>query len=57
MRAGALPTIELHHPGLTPMQECEAVARVLYAAAAKQNRNASANALAGLSPDDFDPGY
>jgi hypothetical protein len=55
IRAGVLPAIELHRTGTTPLQECEAVARVLYAAAARRSRDAGPNGLAGLSPDEFDP--
>jgi hypothetical protein len=58
IRAGVLPAIELHRTGTTPLQECEAVARVLYAAAGRRSREAGQNGLAGLSPDDdcpFDP--
>ncbi len=58
IRAGVLPAIELHRTGITPLQECEAVARVLYTAAQRQNRSTGTNELAGLSPDEFrfDPG-
>src|SRR4051812_26705183 len=57
IRAGVLPAIDLHRTGTTPLQECEAVARVLYTAAGRRSRDAGANGLAGLSPDDcpFDP--
>jgi hypothetical protein len=53
IRAGVLPAIELHRTGTTPLQECEAVARVLYAAAGRRSRDAGPNGLAGLSADDF----
>ena len=53
IRAGVLPAIELHRTGTTPLQECEAVARVLYAAAGRQSHATGASALAGLSPDEI----
>ena len=49
--AGVLPSIE--SIGITPLQECEAIARAIYAAAVKRNDHASAAKLAGLHPDDF----
>ena len=36
-RAGALPPVE--RIGATPLEECEAIARAIYAAAAKQHEN------------------
>jgi len=48
-RAGVLPSMEL--AGMTPLQECEAIARAIYAAAVKQ-RDHAGRALAGLSADD-----
>ena len=49
--AGLLPSIE--PIGITPLQECEAIARAIYEAAVKRNDHASAAKLAGLHPDDF----
>jgi Xaa-Pro aminopeptidase len=58
IRAGVLPAIELHRTGITPLQECEAVARVLYTAAGRPIHDPGTIELAGLSPDElrFDPG-
>ena len=55
IRAGVLPAIEFNRNGTTPLQECEAIARVLYAAAGRRSRDAGPNGLAGLSPDEIDP--
>jgi hypothetical protein len=50
-RVRVLPAIEAGQPGTTPLQECEAVARALYAAAGRQRERGGASALAGLSRD------
>jgi hypothetical protein len=42
-RAGALPAIE--RVGITPLEECEAIARVIYAVAARQERPGQRNSL------------
>jgi hypothetical protein len=39
-RAGALPPVE--RIGVTPLEECEAIARAIYAAAARQHENTRA---------------
>jgi hypothetical protein len=51
-RVNALPAIEADQAGSTPLQECEAVARALYAAAGRQ-RQQGASVLAGISRDKF----
>jgi len=50
-RVRALPPLEALPPGSTPLQECEAVARALYAAAGRHRQQAGANVLAGLGRD------
>jgi len=52
-RVRVLPVIEANQPVATPLQECEAVARALYAAAGRQRQQGGASALAGLSRDKF----
>ena len=49
-RSGALPPME--QGGMTPIQECEAIARVIYRAAFKLDSRASAATLAGLAAND-----
>jgi hypothetical protein len=49
--AGVLPSME--PIGITPLQECEAIARAIYAVAVKHNDHTAAAKLAGLHPDDF----
>jgi hypothetical protein len=44
-RVGVLPPIE--RMGITPLEECEAIARVIYAATAKQHEHVSGAMLAG----------
>ena len=39
--------------GITPPQECEAIARAIYGAAVKHKDHVGAGHLAGLNPDDF----
>ena len=53
IRAGVLPAIELHHTLSAPLQECEAVARVLYTAAGRKSGHSGTIELAGLSPHEF----
>jgi hypothetical protein len=52
VRAGVLPPFE-HQTSFTLLQECEAVARALYAAAGRQKPYAGSTTLAGLSRDDL----
>jgi hypothetical protein len=50
-RAGALPAIE--RVGITPLEECEAIARVIYAVAARQKGQGSAIRLVWLKSDEL----
>jgi hypothetical protein len=52
VRAGVLPPFE-HQSSFTPLQECEAIARALYAAAGRQKPYPGSSTLAGLSRDDL----
>ncbi len=49
VRAGILPTVD-HRPRLrtTPLQECEAIARAIYAAAGNRKNASVAEDLAGI---------
>ena len=49
VRAGILPTVD-HRPRLrtTPLQECEAIARAIYAAAGNRKNASAAEDLAGI---------
>jgi len=49
VRAGILPTLD-HRPRLrtTPLQECEAIARAIYAAAGNRKNASVAEDLAGI---------
>ena len=49
VRAGILPTVDHRsRRRVTPLQECEAIARAIYAAAGNQKGTADADHLAGL---------
>ena len=52
VRAGILPPVD-HRPRrrVTPLQECEAIARTIYAAAGKHKSASGAEQLAGLDRD------
>ena len=52
VRAGILPTVD-HRPRLrtTPLQECEAIARAIYAAAGNRKNAPVAEELAGIDRD------
>ena len=52
VRAGILPSVD-HRPRrrVTPLQECEAIARAIYAAAGKHKALSGADELAGLDRD------
>jgi hypothetical protein len=39
--------------GITPLQECEAIARVIYETTANRKGDARARNIAGLCPDDL----
>jgi uncharacterized hydantoinase/oxoprolinase family protein len=49
-RAGVLPSVD--RSGSTPLQECEAIARAIYAAAVQHKDQSTGGRLAGLDPDD-----
>lgn len=50
-RAGLLPTIE--PSGVTPLQDCEAIARAIYRSVIAPDREHAPPALTGLRPDNF----
>ena len=52
VRVGLLPSLE-HRPRRqsTPLEECEAIARAIYAAAGKPKNPSGADRLAGLNRD------
>jgi hypothetical protein len=52
VRAGILPSVD-HRPRrrITPLQECEAIARAIYAAAGKPKSASGVEQLAGLDRD------
>ena len=52
VRAGILPTVD-HRPRLrtTPLQECEAIARAIHAAARNRKNASVAHDLAGIDLD------
>ena len=52
VRAGILPTVDQRpRRRVTPLQECEAIARAIYAAAGNQKGAAGIDELAGLDHD------
>ena len=52
VRAGILPSVDRRpQRRTTPLQECEAIARTIYAAAGKQKNGAMPDELAGLNGD------